>query len=307
MDKERARFVLGCFRPDGADASNPDFAEALRLAAEDRDLGEWLARERARDAAFSSALVQVEVPAGLREEIMTGFAFERGEMPRPEVDETDAAFIGALASLRAPEGLHSQILAAMERSTAKYKVIPAFWKFGVPLAAAAAVALGVFLNQNATTAERGQPLALAENAAAPETLPVETVETKFLRMLSDSSFHLDMSKANHQSLFAYLKEHSLPCPCPKSMPPGLAKVEGVGCRMLEIDGHRGSLVCFDEREGKKVHLLVFFRKEIDGDLPGVKHPNMRKDGEWAVATWEFKDRVFLLLGKTDTRQLAKLF
>ena len=56
MDKERARFVLSCFRPDGADAGDPDFAEALRMAAGDRELGEWLARERAQDAAFAQAL-----------------------------------------------------------------------------------------------------------------------------------------------------------------------------------------------------------------------------------------------------------
>ncbi len=306
MDKERARFVLGCFRPDGADASNPDFATALRLAAGNRELGEWLARERATDAAFSAALADVEVPASMREEIMVGFAVERGEMPRAEVDETDALFIGAVASLRAPDGLRDQIVAAMERSATKRKVIPAFWKFGVPLAAAAAVALGFFLNRDGSNENRGPTLASTEEPTLGK-LPVDTVEKEFLRMLSDSSFQLDMAKADHQSLFAYLKERSLPCPCPKSMPPGLAKVEGVGCRMLEINGHRGSLVCFDEREGRKVHLLVFFRKEIDGELPGVKHPKLRKNGEWAVASWEFKDRVFLLLGETDTEQLAQLF
>jgi len=59
MDKEEARFILRCFRPDGADAENPDFAEALAWAAKDRELGEWLARERARDADFASALSSV--------------------------------------------------------------------------------------------------------------------------------------------------------------------------------------------------------------------------------------------------------
>ncbi len=53
MDKEEARFILRCFRPDGADAENPDFAQALGWAAKDRELGEWLARERACDAGFA--------------------------------------------------------------------------------------------------------------------------------------------------------------------------------------------------------------------------------------------------------------
>lgn len=306
MDRERARFVLACFRPDGADASNPDFAAALRLATENRELGEWLARERARDAAFAAALDQVEVPAGLRKEIMAGFAVERGEMPRDETDETDAVFMGAVASLRAPEGLRDQILAAMERSATKHKVIPAFFKFGVPLAAAAAVVLGFFMNRAGSNTQSGATRALAEETTL-EKLPIDMVEAQFLRMHNDSSFRLDMSKADHQSLFAYLKERSLPCPCPGSMPPGLAEGKGIGCRILEIDGHRGSLVCFDERAGRTVHLLVFFRKEIDGELPDVGHPDLRKDGEWAVASWEYKDRVFMLLGETDTEQLAQLF
>jgi len=251
----------------------------------------------------------VEVPRRLREEIMAGLAAERGEMPPPSPDSFDASFIGAMASLQAPQGLREQILAAMERSAAtpNRRIVPAFWKFGVPFAAAAAVALGVFLNHGNAGTNHLNPQTASANETASEKLPVETIEASFLKALSDSSFHLDMAKADHQSLFAYLKERSLPCPCPKSMPPGLAKVKGVGCRVLEIDGHKGSLICFDEREGRKVHLLVFFRKEIDGNLPDVKHPALHKDGEWAVATWEFKDRVFLLLGKTDTEQLAQLF
>ena len=56
MDKEQARFILRSFRPDGADARDPDFTEALELAMEDRELGDWLANERAFDTAFSQAL-----------------------------------------------------------------------------------------------------------------------------------------------------------------------------------------------------------------------------------------------------------
>ena len=37
MDKEEARFILRCFRPDGADAGNPDFAEAVTAAGDPAD------------------------------------------------------------------------------------------------------------------------------------------------------------------------------------------------------------------------------------------------------------------------------
>ena len=79
MDKEEARFILRCFRPDGADAENPDFAEALAWAAKDRELGEWLARERASDAGFAAALNSVTIPSILREEILVSLAMERGD------------------------------------------------------------------------------------------------------------------------------------------------------------------------------------------------------------------------------------
>jgi hypothetical protein len=210
----------------------------------------------------------------------------------------------------------------MERSASvRRRVVPAAWRFGAPLAAAAAVAAGFFWSGDREGREDPARLVAAPSAfSTPTSVPpgnlarsaagklsIDEVESEILKSLNDSSFQLDMAKADHQALFAYLKKRSLPCPCSKSMPPGLEKVDGVGCRVLEIDGHRGSLVCFDERDGRKVHMLVFFRKEIDGDLPGIDNPDLHEDGEWAVAAWKFKDRVFLLLGETDTEHLAQLF
>ena len=117
MDKEEARFILRCFRPDGADAENPDFAEALALAAKDRELGDWLAHERASDADFANALNAVTIPSALREEILAGLALERGDVtPRP--DAFDSSVIGAMAAIQMPPGLRSEILAAMERTAA---------------------------------------------------------------------------------------------------------------------------------------------------------------------------------------------
>ena len=109
MDKQRAKFILQSFRPDGADAHDPDFAEALGLAAEDRELGAWLAKERARDAAFALALGKLPIPEDLREAIFG--VLQEGNL---ELTEIDAAIVGALASVRPPEGLRDQILTAME-------------------------------------------------------------------------------------------------------------------------------------------------------------------------------------------------
>ena len=88
MDKEQAKFILQSFRPDGADAQDPDFADALAVAAEDRELGEWLAEERAQDASFAAALASVEIPEALRENIL---GVLRGEDRAEDYSEMDAA------------------------------------------------------------------------------------------------------------------------------------------------------------------------------------------------------------------------
>ena len=110
MDKEQAKFILQCFRPDGGDALDTDFAEALELATKDRELGEWLVKERSTDAAFAAALESVEIPDSLRESIFASFEGDASE----EFSELDAAFVGALASVQPPEGLRDQILMAMQ-------------------------------------------------------------------------------------------------------------------------------------------------------------------------------------------------
>ena len=76
MDKEQAKFILQSFRPDGADAQDVDFTEALHLATEDRELGEWLAQERAQDAEFAVALNDLAIPEKLRDEISAVLKFD---------------------------------------------------------------------------------------------------------------------------------------------------------------------------------------------------------------------------------------
>ena len=118
MDKEQARFILRSFRPDGADGNDQDFAEALALAIEDRELGEWLAHERALDAAFASALNSVELPENLRQDIIGCLAGERNGFPQAK-DAQDALWIGAIASIQAPPNLRDEILTAMSQDLGK--------------------------------------------------------------------------------------------------------------------------------------------------------------------------------------------
>jgi hypothetical protein len=72
MDNQEAKFILRAYRPGGADASNPAFAEALEQARKDPSLSDWLQREQALDRAVAEKLRARTPPAGLREAILTG-------------------------------------------------------------------------------------------------------------------------------------------------------------------------------------------------------------------------------------------
>ncbi|HUL53100.1 MAG TPA: hypothetical protein VLT83_06795 [Opitutaceae bacterium] len=72
MNNEQARFILGAYRPNGRDAGDAVFCEALRQVKADPGLGAWFAREQAFDSAVSAKLGAVIPPPGLREAILTG-------------------------------------------------------------------------------------------------------------------------------------------------------------------------------------------------------------------------------------------
>lgn len=310
MDKEEARFILRCFRPDGADAENPDFAEALAWAAKDRELGGWLARERASDAGFAKALAAVRIPASLREEILAGLAVERGDGTAVP-DEFDACVIGAMAALSPPPGLRAEILAAMERTVAQ---APAqkkiLWRFGLPAAAAAGVALAFLLSGPGS--KPADPLVTnipATGGAVPagNLLTISVVESGFIKAFESPGFTLDLKNPDHHALFDHLKSAKLPCPT-RCLPKGLRGVPGLGCRELEIEGKRGALVCF-KQENDIVHLVVFKRCDVKCKLPDTGKPDFKQRGNWSVARWSDDDWVFVLMGKegVDAKRLEGMF
>ncbi len=299
MDREHARFILRSFRPDGADVDDHDFAEALAMTHEDRELGEWLANERAFDAGFAHALATVGLPGTLRADILHSLAGERGGFPQAETP-ADAALIGALASVQPPPGLRGEILTAMGRTAAVSNKKTAWLpRLALPLAAAAGVALAFFLTRADEMPSAG-PI-----ATAVKPLPVDVVQAGFIRAFESPLFSLDEQREDHQVLIEHLKSKKLPCP--GCLPPGLVNVKGIGCRELVIDGRRGSLVCFDEREAGTVHLVIFRREDVDGELPPKDSPEFATKGGWSAARWEDDRNVFILIGHTCVKKLAALF
>ncbi len=330
MDKEEARFILRCFRPDGADAENPDFAEALAWAAKDRELGEWLAHERASDAGFATALNAVSIPASLREEILTGLAAERGDVSSTPEDVFDRSVMGAMASIHPPRSLRAEILAAMDRTAAGKKTARRWpWRFILPAVAAAAAAITVVVLTLGPADDSAKPIAKYQPPSVvplnPDATPEEKnddpgsalvpisinrVEDGAIKVFEEpGGFKLDLTNEDHHALFQHLKEAKLPCPN-ACLPPGLQGAPGVGCRKLEIAGKQGALVCFKE-EGDVVHLVAFKRCDVSCKVPkkGEGEPDIGRHGNWSVARWEDEDWVFVLMSgdQVEPDRLKKLF
>ena len=302
MDKERAKFILQSFRPDGADADEPAFAEALGLAAKDRELGEWLADERSQDAAFAAMLSDLEIPDDLREAI---FDVLEGAQDRPA--EFDADFVGALASVRAPEGLRDQILGAMEveqnvvEMPMKHK--RGFLKTFMWTTSAAAVLVAMVVVSLFFAGAGGRALA--------GTTPREVVHSS-IKMMESPFFTLDLQNDRQAALYEYLKDKNLPTPA--QLPSGLKDVKGVGCKYLEIGERksRASLICY-KKNGKVVHLVMMEKKALTN--PGMTELKKAmgecrgcdENDEWALTSWADAEHAYFLLSIMEPEELAACF
>ncbi len=297
MDKEQARFILRSFRPDGTDVGDPDFAEALKLAMENRELGEWLASERAFDAAFANALGSVDLPEHLREDILACLATERGDFPQAE-DANDAAWIGALASIQPPATLRDELITAMERTArpaAALTNISIFRRAAIPLAAAAGIALAFFLTRQANPS----------GGTASQVVPIEVVQAGFVRTFESPAFDLEEKQEDRQLLVQHLQDRKLPSP--SELPNGLKNLKGLGCRELVVGGKRGSLICFHTGADGLVHMIIFRRADVSGVLPQTGKPVFSQDGKWASARWEDDENVYLLMSQAPVAKLPELF
>ena len=308
MKIQQAKFILSSFRPNGQDAKDPDFAEALALAAEDRELGEWLARERAQDATFSSALSSVELPEELREEILAALDQDPSGLEDPELD---SAFFSAFADMQAPEDLRDQILVAMDQETKVAQGAFPVWKV-LPYAAAAVVVLCltlVFLPN-----DKDDPGTIAGGAGQIDT-PEEIFEARDIQQSVGRRLVKDgvqfVSNSAEESI-EWLKAKQLPV---VDIPEKLKNMKCIGCTEIVLKGDvHGSLVRFMSADGKEVNMLVIAEKDVKNvnDLPICK-VTAERDAyycpkcEYWVARMHTKDAVVILLSQLDKEQTAGIF
>ena len=73
MDSRIAKEILLRYRPGTTDASDPEFAEALKQAKRDFELGRWFAQHQAFHDTIRDRFKQLPVPAGLKEDILAAY------------------------------------------------------------------------------------------------------------------------------------------------------------------------------------------------------------------------------------------
>ena len=71
MNRDDAKNILLLYRPGTVDAVDPQVTEALALAKQDAELGDWLHEHRLRQEILRSKFRQIQAPAGLKEQIIS--------------------------------------------------------------------------------------------------------------------------------------------------------------------------------------------------------------------------------------------
>jgi hypothetical protein len=70
MTREEAQFILQAYRPNGEDADDPQFQEALALVRSDPELSRWFGSEHKLDAAIADRIHSVQPPPDLRTQLL---------------------------------------------------------------------------------------------------------------------------------------------------------------------------------------------------------------------------------------------
>ena len=326
MDREQARFILQSFRPDGADSGDPDFEEALAVAARDRELGDWLVREQEQDASVAAALKNLAIPSTLRGRILTALtadaSLSEGGAGAPGVDDTGAGenlreMESSLPGSRPAEALPveskeltvlkveiaSPPVAAGDGPTAQDALAGKPSWLNTALAATLLV-LGVFWAFEVTSSNAGS------REGHGERIELRDLEAEAIAEVTRQGI-FPLQSSNLQEHQTWLRENNVPGFDPGELSPGIMEGRPVGCRLFTVGTTRISHVCFDMK-GSRAHLIVVRSEDLKvGDLGkfgerGQDHCWQCRDTGVSVASWQGKDQTYLLLAKLKEKELMEL-
>ncbi len=218
----------------------------------------------AADPFFAEALDA----AAKEPELARWFAEER---------EFDRAIAARLESVAAPFGLKTRILAkARAVSTSK-----STWAASLAVVAAVLFLLAQIVNlwRDTSRASAALPDYQREMVSFIQLTPPLELESSDLDKIKDWLAKKDIAQI--------------------AVPPRLATLESVGCRVLSFRNRKVTLICFRRGEGKNLaHLFVVDRAALPKLRSGAA-PVFAQEGAWTTASWAEKDRVYMIAVQGD--------
>jgi hypothetical protein len=186
-----------------------------------------------------------------------------------EQQEFDCAVAAHLKSVPVPFGLKTRILANVTpRAATKSRWV-------APLAAAAAL----FLIAQLISVWRGS----AQHSGSLSDYEQEMMS--FVKLEPP----LEMQSLEIGPIKQWIAERKAPL---AEIPPGVAAVETMGCRILSFRGHPVTLICFCH--GQTVaHLFMVDRVALPTLRPR-NPPTLASEGDWTIATWADQHYAYML-------------
>jgi hypothetical protein len=125
------------------------------------------------------------------------------------------------------------------------------------------------------------------------------------RMLTSEPPALDMRTNNLEQIRAWSAQQGGPAEF--RLPSGLTEGQALGCRVVDWEGRKVTLVCFELATGRMAHLLVVDGADFGG-TPGTS-PQFLEIAGIGTISWTTEDRTYLLAsdGATRPELLALLY
>lgn len=165
MTRDEAKSILLYYRPGADDQQDPATREALRLAEQDAELGQWFTESRARQSVIRTAFRSIQPPLGLREQILS----ERPRLPVTHNWRKPVTLIlaGAMLVLLTLIGMewkrHRDVQSELSFESYRGRMVRgALRMYGMDLETNSLVAIRGYLGQQQARADYTLPASLAE-------------------------------------------------------------------------------------------------------------------------------------------------
>ena len=194
----------------------------------------------------------------------------------------DCAVAAQLAALPTPFGLKTRILAQAAPRSGRNP-----WSLAAILAGVVAL---LFLAVQVAGLFRPAAPSPAPASASAEIPDYVQEMVSFIRLNPP----LEMKSHDLGAIKGWLAKSALPA----EVPPGLAALEPLGCRLLSFRGHEVALICFQREGDRLAHLFVVNRAAMPKMKPSDK-PVFASSGDWMTASWAEGDRVYTIAVQGD--------